>query len=307
MPNTIAHFAINGLSTRTVFTHADFKWIYLACVIPDLPWIVQRIIKKLPLSIDLYDLRAYCITQSSLLFCILLCMSFSMLAKQRSKVFIILLIGSLLHLLLDATQIKWANGAQLLAPVNWELLRFDLFWPESFATYVLTILGLIYFIFNFKKSIQANCEEFNISIKTIILSAVLLSAWLMSPVVFTQSVYAADNHFIATLKDLENRTGKKIEIDRNIYLQTYNEHKIKTSYGEIINLQGFDAEVESSSLISLQGIFTDNHTIQVERYHVHTRFRDFASMFGLACVLFIWLFFVGRCMTLKLRPNKLDI
>ncbi len=109
MPNTIAHFAINGLFTRTIINHADFKWIYLGCVIPDLHWILQRIIKIFPISVDLYDLRAFFVVQSSLLLCVFISMAFAMLAKQRSKVFIILIIGCLLHLLLDAVQIKWAQ------------------------------------------------------------------------------------------------------------------------------------------------------------------------------------------------------
>lgn len=171
MPNTIAHFAINGLFTRTIISHADFKWIYLGCVIPDLPWILQRIVKTLQLPVDLYDLRAYCVVQSSLLLCVFISIAFAMLAKQRSKVFIILIIGCLLHLLLDAVQIKWANGVQLLAPLNWNLLRFDFFWPESMGTYVLMAAGLMYYIFNIKKSIQSNCEEFVFSKISLSLSA----------------------------------------------------------------------------------------------------------------------------------------
>gem|GEM_PF-5648942 len=38
-----------------------------------------------------------------------------MLAKQRSKVFGILAMGCALHLLLDALQVKWANGVHFLA------------------------------------------------------------------------------------------------------------------------------------------------------------------------------------------------
>lgn len=302
MPNTIAHFAINGLFTRAVISHADFKWIYLGCVIPDLPWILQRIINLLPVSIDLYDLRAYCIAQSSLLICIFLCMAFALLAKQRSKVFIILIIGSLLHLLLDAVQIKWANGVQLFAPLNWSLLRFDFFWPESLGTYLLSGAGLLYLVFNIRKSIQLNCNEFKISIKLLSLSGVLLFAWLVLPLAYISSVYAADNHFISTLKDVQHRAGKKIEIDRNIYFQSDGMVKLKTSYGEFIKLNNI--KTENGALISLQGSFIDNYTIRVDNYHTHTRFRDYASMLGLACVLLIWLIFILRCCINNFRAVK---
>ena len=297
MPNTIAHFAINGLFTRTVINHADFKWIYLGCVIPDLPWILQRIAKMLPLSIDLYDLRAFCVVQSSLLLCAIISIAFAMLAKQRSKVFIILIIGCILHLLLDATQIKWANGVQLLAPINWNLLSFDYFWPESIGTYVLVTAGIIYFIFNIKKSVQPNCDEFTFTKKSLTLSGVLFLAWMALPIAFIQSVYTADNHFIATLKDTQDRYSKYIELDRNMFVEAYDGHKIITSYGEWISVKNIDAK--SGALISLQGKFTGDDIIDVDTYHVHSRFRDYASMIGLVCVLGVWLVFSIRCCVIK--------
>ena len=297
MPNTIAHFAINGLFTRAVIKYADFKWIYLGCVIPDLPWILQRIIKTLPVSIDLYDLRAFCIAQSSLLLCVLISAAFAMLAKQRSKVFLILTIGCLLHLLLDAVQVKWANGVQLLAPLNWDLLRFDYFWPESMGTYLLVAAGVVYFIFNIKKSIQPNCEEFVVSRTSLSVSAVLLLAWCILPIAYIPSAYSADNHFISTLKDVQSRTGKKIEIDRNSFINIDGVSTVVTSYGEHIRLENIQAG--EGVLISLQGRFSDNSTIYVENYHVHSRFRNFASMIGLACVLGVWLIFIFRCYAMK--------
>ena len=301
MPNTIAHFAINGLFTRAVIAHSDFKWIYLACIIPDLPWIVQRIVKTLPLSIDLYDLRAYCIAQSSFLLCIFLCAALAMLAKQRSKVFIILIVGCVLHLLLDAVQIKWANGVQLFAPFDWRLFRFDIFWPESLGTYLLSAAGALYFIINLRKTIQPNCEEFKLTQLTISLSSLLILIWLSLPLVFIQSIYSADNHYISTLKKLENRAGKEIEIDRNTYIREEGISRLKTSFGELIILKNIEAK--SGEKISLQGKFIDNNTIYVKSFHKHAKFRDYASMLGLSCVLFIWLIFVFRCYFIRLKQH----
>jgi hypothetical protein len=305
MPNTLAHFAINGLFTRAVLADADLKWVYLGCVIPDLPWILQRIVKSLPMSVDLYDLRAYCVAQSSLLLCIFICIAFAMLAKQRRKVFTILSIGALLHLLLDAAQIKWANGVHLLVPFDWSLIRFDLFWPESLGTYVLTAAGVLYFVFNVKKVLQTNCEEFVISRLTISFSAAFLLIWFVLPYALLQSVYSADNHFIATLNDIQHRAGKNIELDRNTYLQGPDGYRVKTPFGEMIQLKNIEGiHAISGSLISLQGKFTDNHSIYVDNYHIHTRFRDYASMIGLVIVLCIWFVFIMRCLVTKFRVNS---
>ena len=299
MPNTIAHFAINGLFTRAIISQADFKWIYLGCIIPDLPWILQRVVKALPYPVDLYDLRAFCIIQSSFLLCFFVSAACAMLAKKRSKVFLILIIGCLLHLLLDAVQIKWANGVQLFAPLNWSLVRFDFFWPESVGTYVLMAAGLVYFIFNIKNAIQPNCDEFSISVKSLLLSGFLFLSWLVLPFIFIQSAYVADNHFIDTLKDVQNRTSKNIEIDRNRIVSNEGKVMLKTSFGESIRLDNI--QVQQGDLISLQGRFSDNSTIHVNHYHVHTGFRDIASMLGLLCVLLVWLVFIARCCTLRIK------
>jgi len=296
MPNTIAHFAINGLFSRAVVRDADLKWVYLACVIPDIPWILQRLAKMLPLTLDLYDLRAYCIAQSSFLLCVILCVALAALAKQYIKVFVILILGCLLHLLVDAIQIKWANGVNLLAPIDWQLIRFDLFWPESIGTYTLTAAGFAYLVFNLKKVIRPNCGEFLLSIKTLSIFLVFALIWLSLPVVFISTVYQANNHFISTLKDVDSRSGKPIEIDRNTYHVNSSKHELETSYGEKIGLENFHQfQAKSDSKVSLQGIFIDNHTIQVENFHIHSRFRDYASMLGLACVFLIWLIFIVRC------------
>lgn len=300
MPNTIAHFAVNGLISRTLISNADLKWIYLACIIPDVPWILQRILKVLPFSLDLYDIRAYCIAQSSLWICIFLCLAFTFLAKQRGKVFLILIIGCLLHLLIDALQIKWANGVQLFAPFDWQLFRLDLFWPESIGTYLLTTVGLIYFIANFGKAIQTNCNEFHVSLKNIGISVFFALIWFTLPLVFISSVYEANNHFISTLKDSDNRAGKYIEIDRNTFMHAYAGTAVLTSYGDLLSVKNINAD--HGDLISIQGRFSDNETISIESYHVHSKFRDYASMVGLTCVLLIWLIFIARC--LLMNQNK---
>jgi hypothetical protein len=297
LPNTIAHFAVNGILTRSLIKGADLKWIYLGCVIPDFPWIIQRIINQTPLSLDVYDLRAYCIAQASLLLCIILCAAFAMLAKEKTKVFLMLAMGSLLHLLLDAVQFKWANGVHLFVPFNWELLRFDLFWPESVWTYLLTASGAIYLLANFKTVVNSDENVFTNSVPQVIFGFLLIAAWLTLPFMFMQSVYKHDNHFINTLKNVELRTDKTIQIDRNT-IQTINgKVYVNTAYGEQINLVNIDANLDTR--ISLKGKFIQPNTIYVDKFHKHTKFRDYASMLGLTCVLVIWVIYIQRRFFIK--------
>jgi len=48
MPNTLAHIAIQAPLTRLGMKEAPLQWIAVGCIIPDIPWIVQRIFTYLP-------------------------------------------------------------------------------------------------------------------------------------------------------------------------------------------------------------------------------------------------------------------
>ena len=55
MPNTLAHLAINGLATRSLIRGANLKWIFLGAIIPDIPWILQRVVKLVAVDVNLLD------------------------------------------------------------------------------------------------------------------------------------------------------------------------------------------------------------------------------------------------------------
>ncbi|MEM7400424.1 MAG: hypothetical protein AAF304_00580 [Pseudomonadota bacterium] len=188
----------------------------------------------------------------------------------------------------------------MLAPFDWQLFRLDLFWPESMGTYLLTAAGIMYLLFNLKKMTILNCDEFILSKKALSFCTVFVLLWLSLPFVFMQSVYDKDNHFIATLKDTQNRMGKYIELDRNTFVHAYAGNAVLTSYGEVIAIANVHS-VNHMAKISIQGKFTDNVSIYVNNYHVHTKFRDIASIIGIACVLLIWLIFTVRCLNSKYR------
>ncbi len=87
MPNTLAHLFVQGVATRSLLRGADLRWICLGCVIPDLPWILQRVVWRLNLAVlSPYDLRLYVIVQSSLIACLVLCGAFAMLSVEPRRV-----------------------------------------------------------------------------------------------------------------------------------------------------------------------------------------------------------------------------
>ena len=287
MPNTLAHLGVAGLATRSVITAADLKWIYVGGILPDLSWILQRILRKIP-GINLYDLNLYITVQSTLLFGLVISLALASLSKEYLKTFSILALGCLIHLLLDSLEIKWANGVHLFAPFKWELLNFNLFWNESIPIYLITLFGLIYFLITYKKGIifPLNLELKKLKRWLILISFVLIY-FLLPPFLLNQPL-EANNHFIKTLKNVNERPGKYFEIDKRPYRFENGTGIIKTFANEDIELKKIN--LKTSETISLKARFIDEKTAEVFDYHIHSPlFRDGSSYIGLTLILIFWI------------------
>ncbi|MCB9211330.1 MAG: hypothetical protein H6609_18340 [Ignavibacteriales bacterium] len=289
MPNTLAHIAINGFSTKKISASSSLLWIYLGCIIPDIPWIIRKIISVLSPSINGYDLQAYVIVQATLFFSIILSFSFSLFSKNILKTFLILSFGSLLHLLLDPIQIKWANGVHLFAPFSWDMTTFGIFWPESFITYLMTISGLIFFVFYWK---ELKIIKPNILFKKInsFLAFLIILIYFVLPLRFMNNVVKSDNHFISTLKIENERIGKYVEMDRKdvTFNEQTNSYWIKSFNKDLIELKNIERLY--SNRISIKGRFISNNLISVIEYHENWEaFRDGASYLGILLIIFSWI------------------
>ena len=232
-------------------------------------------------------MRLYVIVQSTLLFCIIVSFAFASLSKDFLKTFLILAFGCLVHLLLDSLQKKWANGAQLFAPFNWSLLNFDLFWPESLPTYLITLFGLFYFFMTFTNGTSAPLNLELKSTKRWFVFVSTLTVYMVIPLFLLSQPFDADNHYVKTIKDVKNRPGKYFEIDRRAYRYENSTGEINTFAGEDIKLKGID--LKDKEILSIKAKFIDEHTAQVIEYHIHSKyFRDWASYLGLTLILIFW-------------------
>ena len=289
MPNTLAHIGVQTIATKAVDHTIDVKWIAVGCIIPDIPWIMQRIVHWLVPGIDFITLRAYAMVQASLFFCLLLSGALCLFACNKKKLFWVLSGNSLLHLLLDSLQIKWANGVHLLAPFSWQLTSFDFFWPEHWITKVLSLLGcVVLLVFAFSDRHQ----KLDLVIKPLntLFACLLLLLYLATPPLFIDGPFASNNHFIQTLRDLDTRPGKSFAIDRGRYDPQASTIEIFT--GETLLIDTIP--VAEKTKISLQGSFQDRNTVTVTAYHVHSSQRDSYSFVGLFAVLTIWLLAIFR-------------
>ena len=283
MPNTIAHFGVQGITTRGIIKDADFKWILMGCIIPDIPWILQRSVNA-AFSVNIYDLRLYAIVQSSFFFCIILSFLLATFAEQYWKVFAILSINSFLHLILDSFQIKWANGSHLFAPFEWRFSNFGLFWPESIITYLLTAFGFLYFWMKWPESFKSSAK---LTLRPVPL-VIIFMIYAFLPFLFLSGPENADNHFVKTLRAVETRAGKTIELDRVKYTNNDTKKTIRTFAREEIPVEGI--KQEKSGIVSIQGKFIRNKLIRVSNYHTHHLIlRNIGNYAGLFLVLFYWL------------------
>jgi hypothetical protein len=300
MPNTLAHIGLQAPLTRLGLKTAPLQWIVLGCIIPDIPWIIQRIFRLTPV-IDPVNLRMYTVCQASLFFCCILSLAFALLTKRTGFIFLLLTANILIHLLLDACQIKWGNGIHLLAPFSWHITNFGFFWPEHSISYLLTGTGLIACIVNWPKAVKSDLflQKPN-KIKATGLAFTLLF-YILAPVFFIDAAYNADVHYSRTIVDKARQTGKTVEIDRGRYGQ--HTKTIATYADSALSINNPPAI--SGKLLSVKGVFDQKNSITITEYHEHKSHRDYASYAGLGYILLLWLYSIIRMQKHRLHVSNM--
>ncbi len=290
MPNTLAHIGIQSVLGRGAIRHASLHWILLSCIIPDLPWIFQRLLRSAPVEIDLISLRTYAIAQSSLVFCLILAISFAMLSRDPRRTFLILAFGATLHLVLDAMQTKWGNGVILVAPFDWTLINFDLFWPEQVPSYLLTAFGLGYIAYVWVREGPEPLPLPSFQPMRVLLTVSAFLVWVAGPVMFLTTIEAENLHDTQTLRSVSDRTDKPISVDRNAVVETVDgNHLLSHWTGEEWTLL-IPTNPPSEGTISLRGQFVDATTIAVSEVKQHRNgLRGWFTYGGLLLILMWWL------------------
>lgn len=281
MPNTLIHIAIQTPASRALFPKIELPWLLLGTIIPDVPWIVQRILFSTHIA-DPQQIRLYCTPQASLLFCLLLSFAIASLYPKPLRLFPILAGNSLVHLLLDALQIKWGNGVHLLAPFSWQTLSFGLVWPENIAGYLLSLLGCVYLALKLQ-TIYSEGITFHIR-PPWRWCTLCLVLYLLLPFAVMKTLESSNTNFIQTVKQDPARIGKTIELDRTYFSAL--DSSIKLYTGETVAAAGMLPK--KSGLVSFKGEFTGLKKLNCKEFHSHNSFRDYASKLGILVILAIW-------------------
>lgn len=287
MPNTLFHFAAQGIASKAIRRDIDLKWVFLGCIVPDVPWILRRLVAIFLPAIDSLDLTMYAFVQASLIFCLVLSASLASLSRKPGLVFSILGLNSLLHLVLDAAQEKWANGVHFFAPFSWKLTNWGLVWPESPLVYVLTAIGLFLALWALVVRTAGIGLELA-SLRRWAFALLLLAVYFSAPVAVLSAPYQQNNQFAKTLREEDRRVGRAIELDRaSVYVED-GRSLVRAYRGEELVLV-HTPPLEPGS-VSIRGEFVARDTIAVHEAHRHLAwFRDSASYLGLGLLTLIWL------------------
>lgn len=286
MPNTLAHMGVQGLVTRAAIRRADLKWVYVGCVIPDVPWILQRAVKLLTTGFDPFHVLLYATVQASLLFCLLLAAALAAFAADARRVFAILGLNAALHLLLDAAEAKWASGVHFLAPFNWHAASFGLFPLEGAVVWGLTALGVVVYVATFRGSVAAGMR-LRVSRKRLLAGGGAIAAYLLVPFLLLGGPARVDSAFVRTLREKADRPGRYVEFDRAVYTPGPAGGTLRIFTGEDLAVE--DMSYDQPTAVSVRAKFVAEDRIHVLEHRPNSnRARDLASETALGLIALLW-------------------
>ena len=282
MPGTFVHLGVQlggaGLAARGRLGRDAACWTVLGCLVPDLPWIAQRALRPLLLGrVDgelFYSLRLHAVVQSSLLFSLVLATALALLWARPGRAWQWIAVGCLGHLLLDALQIKWANGVVLAAPISWRTLRFDLFWPESPWSLLPTLFGVAVWLYWMIRLWRRGGPGLELARgaarrRRLGVGLVLLVVWSLGPLAFLGAAQRDGVHYVEVLRQTERRPGRTVEIARAAYGVDAEGPWVRTMTEEVLRVPGLerwpgllDPGVAARSRLSLRGRFVDAATLE---------------------------------------------
>lgn len=257
---------VHGALLRSSSGRAEVLWIYVGAIIPDIGWILQRLIRQMPVDIDPLRLLSYAAVLSSLAACLIASAAVAALTVRRGRVFCLLATGSLLHLLMDAAEIKWANGVLLLAPFSWTMTTWDLFQQDGAFVLAATAGSLLFVIWAWRAGIlEINRAMWRLSPAALSTAAGLVLLFFLWPLPWIDAPTEHGLYDSDVIRDAESRAGRPLELDRARYFSDRNEIRIFT--GEFIKIENFSAPADT--LVSLRGVFQEPGLLRVDQAIIH--------------------------------------
>jgi hypothetical protein len=284
VPNTLVHFAAQGAASHGLWRRIDPRWVYLGCLLPDLPWILRRAVVGFSLPVDGFDLRLYTMAQASLAGTLLLCGALALLTAAPRLVFAVLGANVLFHLLLDATEVKWGNGVHLLAPFSWRMTQFDLLPGESRVYLAMTIAGAALVAWEIAR--RRPGVGLDLRPARLAAAAALLASYFLFPLPFLPAIEASDSYSVKTLREVDARAGRTVGLDRTSFVATPAGGRVRLWTGELVRATG--TLPDHDARVSLYGTFLAPDVLRVDRLVEHRQDRDWPSYLALALLVLVW-------------------
>ena len=236
--------------------------------------------------VDAFDLRLYTMAQASLALTLVLAAAVAAATVAPRVVVAILGVNALLHLLLDASEIKWGNGVHLFAPFSWRMTSFDLLDGESRLVLILTLLGAAVAVAVIVRW-RPPAIDLDFRPRRLAAAAGLMGVYLVAPVVFLGAIEATDSYSVKTLREVERRPGRTVGLDRTVFLVTPTGGVVETWNGERVPVTG--PVPDHDARVSLYGTFVEPDLLRVDRYVEHRASRDWPSYLALLLLVALWL------------------
>jgi hypothetical protein len=278
VPNTLVHFAVQGSLSHGFWRRLDPRFVYLGCLLPDLPWILRRGVVALGLPVDGFDLRLYTMGLASLAVTLLLAGAIAVVTTAPPRVFTVLGVNALLHLLLDATEVKFGNGVHLLAPFSWRMTSFELFAGESPLYFVLTLGGVLLVLWELVRPPAAHVG-LALGRRRVAAALALAAAYLVAPLPLLGAIEASDSYSVKTLRERDARTGRRVGLDRSAFVATPAGGELVLWTGERVRATG--TLPAHDAVVSLYGTFLAPDVLRVDRLVEQRHSRDWPSYLGL--------------------------
>jgi hypothetical protein len=298
VPNTLVHFAAQGAASHALWRRLDPRFLYLGCVLPDLPWILRRAVVAFGLPADVFELRLYTMGLASLAVTLLLAGAIAIATTAPRRVFAWLGSNALLHLLLDAIEIKFGNGVHLFAPVSWRMTSFELLPGESPVYLLLTIGGVLVVLWDLARSrgVTVGWER---RPRRWAFAAALGAAYLIAPLPFLGSIEASDSYSVKTLREKDARTGRRVSLDRAHFVASPAGGVLELWTGERVRATG--ALPDHDATVSLHGTFLAPDVLRADELVEPRRNRDWPSYLGLGLLALV---FVRDAFRSPARPGE---
>jgi hypothetical protein len=286
VPNTLVHFAAQGAASHALWRRLDPRFVYLGCLLPDVPWILRRAIVGFGVPVDSFDLRLYTMGLASLAVTLLLAAAVAALTAAPRRVFAVLGLNALLHLLLDATEVKFGNGVHLLAPLSWHMTSFDLIAGESPLYLALTIGGALLVAWEVLRRPSA-AVAFELRARRLAVAGAFAAAYLVAPLFCLSAIEASDSYSVKTLRERDARPGRAVSLDRTAFSATPAGGFVSLWTGERVRATG--PLPAHDAIVSLYGTFLEPDVLRVDRLVEHHRNRDWPSYLGLVLLALVFL------------------